>query len=74
MPESLYRPRPEKWFQVGIGADPQAGDNYYDDEREAIERASQMHNANDWRTPIAIWNERFEIVYLFFCNQQFRRM
>jgi hypothetical protein len=42
------------------------------DEKAAIEKASAMADAYGWNTPIAVWDDKDEIVHLFLCGQQFR--
>jgi hypothetical protein len=58
-------------FQVGDASAVNSGDPYYSDERAAIEAAQRIAR-DDYHRPIAVWDERHEIVHLFLCGQQFR--
>lgn len=62
----------QQHWRVGKAAEPLPEDKYYDDERAAIDKASLMAEAEGWTTPIAVWDDRGDIVYLFLCGQQFR--
>lgn len=64
-----------EYWTVGQANDPQPEDKltYFRTIEEAIDGAQSRANCN-YNTPIAIWDNRNDIVYLFLCGEQFLRM
>jgi hypothetical protein len=59
-------------YCVGQANDPQPEDKLrYYDFSEAVVKARSMADC-DFNRPIAVWDERDEIVRLYICGQQFR--
>jgi hypothetical protein len=76
---TVDKPKPigtcsSKPWRVGIAADPLPEDRRYDDEREAIEAAARMVEAQGWNVAVAVWDERDDPVWLFMLGEQFKRM
>jgi hypothetical protein len=62
----------QPYWRVGQANDPQPEDKTYNDESAAIAKAK--HRADcDWKVPVAVWDERDEIVHLFLCGQHFQQ-
>lgn len=58
-------------WRVGDATEPVDSDPYYKQESVAIEAARSMAKGRFY-TPIAVWDERCNIVHLFLCDQQFK--
>ena len=61
---------PNPKVPVGDASAVNSSDPWYDDEREAIDAAAQIAK-DDYHRPIAVWDDRHDIVHLFICGQQF---
>lgn len=61
-------------YRVGIATDPQPEDRIYDCEQQAIEKAQDMVDAYGVKTPIAVWDEQDDPVWLFLLGEQFRKV
>ena len=73
MSESLYHP-PK--FQVGKPHDLNSTDPWFHDERDAIEAAAKLHRESSpfGLEPVGIWDDRSQWVWLFYDNEQFRKV
>lgn len=60
-------------YQVGTLTDPRPTDPKFPSEREAIEHAHAVA-CRDPVVPIAVWDERFDVVTLFLCGEEFKRV
>lgn len=58
-------------YKVGLASAPTDHDPLFDDERLAIEAAERIA-VDDFYAPVAVWDERCEIVHLFICDQHFK--
>lgn len=58
-------------FQVGVLSNPKDTDQWYAFESTAIDAARSMAE-RDANLPVAIWNQRSEIILLFLCGQRFK--
>jgi hypothetical protein len=56
-----------------LALDPKSTDPTFEDEREAINKASELSRA-DPRDPIAVWDNRSDYVWLFFDGEQFGKV
>ena len=75
MSESLYHP-PQGKFQVGLAGHIQPSDPWFHDERDAMEAARKLHEQHSpyGVTPVGIWDERGDWLYILFDRELFRKM
>ena len=65
---------PASYWRVGRATEPMPEDKYYSDFSVAIDKAGRMADAEGVRVPIAVWDEQSDIVHLFLCGEQFRKV
>ncbi len=63
----------KRLWRVGNALNPQDNDRSFDDELDAIRMAEAMARPA-WSTPVAVWDDRDDIVHLFLCGDQFKRV
>lgn len=71
MPESLYR---KKLWLVRHALFPRDDDQQFPDEASALAEAAAMAKHQGSAYPVAVWSPEDELVHLFFCGEQFRRV
>jgi hypothetical protein len=62
------------WYQVGIANDPRHGDKYYDDEPTALAKAREMADAYGFNTPVAVWTNQDEPLWVLLLGEKFKRV
>lgn len=59
-------------YRIGKPSDLRDDDPWFNDEREAIEAAAQLHRESKDEIPVAVWDEQCRYVWLFFDGEMFR--